>query len=255
MPLDGLPGPAGGDPHALVVVARRPARRESVAEPEAVLGRERIRDVREGGGSLVGGDDEVRVVAIDADDVGRRHDLPGRQRVGHVEQSSDEQPVALDDFVAQGVALGRRALDHEPALRARRDDDGVLDGLRLQQAENLGAKVLTPVRPANPAPGDGAAAQVDAFHARRVDEDLEHRPRVRQVGDPGRVELEGEIRLRRSVGAVLEVVRAQHRLDHAQEPAQDPVLVEARHRVEPGLDLPRELRRLLTAGPPDRSEA
>src|SRR5207247_8885156 len=84
----------------------------------------------------------------------------------------------------------------------------------------------------NAAARDLARAEMDALHARRVDEDLEHRPRGGQVGYAGRVELEGEVRLRPAVLAALEVVRPQHRLDDAEEAAQDPVLVEARDRVE-----------------------
>ena len=135
----------------------------------------------------------------------------------------------------------RWSLEDEAALRAGGDDDGVLDRLRLHQPEDLGAEVLAPVRPADPAAGDLARAEMDALHPRRVDEDLEHRPRGGQVGDARRVELEGEVRLRLAVVAALEVVRPQHRLDHAEEAAQDPVLVEAGDRVEPRLDLPDEL--------------
>ena len=61
--LDRLPRAARGDAHLLVVVAGRAAGGEGVAEPEAVLGRDRVRDVGERRRALVGGDDEVRVVA------------------------------------------------------------------------------------------------------------------------------------------------------------------------------------------------
>ena len=85
--------------HRLVVVAGRAAGGERVAEPEAVLRRDPVRDVRERGRALVGGDDEVRVVAVVADDVRRRHDARRRAiGVGEVEQAADERPVALDDL-------------------------------------------------------------------------------------------------------------------------------------------------------------
>jgi hypothetical protein len=58
----------------------------------------------------------------------------------------------------------------EAALRADRHDDRVLDHLRLHQAQHLGAEILAPVRPAQAAARHAAAAQVDAFHARRIDE-------------------------------------------------------------------------------------
>ena len=186
--LDRLPGAARGDRHLLVVVAGRAARGERVAEPEAVLDRDRVRDVREGRRALVGGDDEVRVVLVVADDVRRRHDLAAGDRVGHVEQAAHERPVALDDLLEQrgAIAAGRRPLDDEASLGADRDDDGVLDRLRLHQPEHLGAEVLAPVRPADAAAGDPAAAQVHGLHARRVDEDLEHRPRLGQVRERAR---------------------------------------------------------------------
>ena len=79
--------------------------------------------------------------------------------------------------VAAGSAV--RLLDDEAALGADRHDDGVLDHLRLDQPEHLGAEVLAAVRPAQPAAGDGAEAQVHALDPRAVDPDLELRPRLR----------------------------------------------------------------------------
>ena len=75
VPDDRLPGAAGGDAHRLVVVAGRAARGEGVAEPEALLERDGVGGVGERGRALVGGDDEVGVVAVVAHDVRRRHDL------------------------------------------------------------------------------------------------------------------------------------------------------------------------------------
>ena len=177
--LDRLPRAAGGDAHLLVVVADRAAGGERVAEPEAVLGRDRVREVGERRGALVGRDDEVRVVAVVAHDVARRHDRAVDDVVGEVEQAADERPVAGDDLVAQGLAAAvrRRPLDHEAALGADGHDQRVLDHLGLHQAEDLGAEVLAAVRPAQAAAGDLAAAQVHALRARRVDEDLEARAR------------------------------------------------------------------------------
>ena len=77
--LDRLPGAARRDRHLLVVVAGGAAGGERVAEPEAVLDRDCVRDVREGRRALVGGDDEVRVVLVMANDVRRRHDLAPRR--------------------------------------------------------------------------------------------------------------------------------------------------------------------------------
>ena len=231
-----LPGAARRDAHRLVVVAGRAARGERVTEPEAVLGRDAVREVRERGRPLVGGNDEVRVVVVVADDVGRRHGLAADEVVGQVEEALHQDAVAGDDLLAQRVALRRRALDDEAALRAHGDDHGVLDHLRLHQAENLGAEVLAAIGPADAAARHLAAAEVDALRARRVDPDLVHRPRQGQVRDEPGVELEREVRLRPPVVCELEVVGPQRRLDEAQEAAQDPVVVEARDGVDLLLD-------------------
>ena len=177
-----------------MVVAGAAAGGRGVAEPVAVLLADRVGVVGEGRGALVGGDDEVRVVAVDAHHLRRRHDRGAGEVVGEVEQGAQVVLVAGDAFLHVGVAVRRRRrlLQHEAALRAHRDDDGVLHHLRLHQAEHLGAEVLRPVRPAQPAARDLAAAQVDALEARRVDEDLVQRPGLGQPGHLGRVELEAE---------------------------------------------------------------
>ena len=87
------------------------------------------------------------------------------------------------------------------------------------------------------AAGDPPAAQVDALGARRVDEDLERGPRVREPDELGRVELERHVWLRlATLLAALEEVRAQHRAHHGEEAAQDLVLVEALDGVDRLLD-------------------
>ena len=72
--LDRLPGAARRDAHLLVVVALAAAGGEGIAEPMVLLGRDRVGDVGEGGGALVGGDDEIGVVAVMPHGVVGRHD-------------------------------------------------------------------------------------------------------------------------------------------------------------------------------------
>jgi hypothetical protein len=170
-------------------------------------------------------------------EVGRRHHAALADGVGQVEQAADERAVAGHDLAGERLAVGRRALDHEAALGPDRDDQRVLDHLRLHQPEDLRAEVLAAVRPAQPAAGHGATAQVHALHPRRVDEDLEARARSRQERDAGRVQLERQMRLGPAARPGLEVVRPQDRLDHGEEAAQDPVLVEALDRVDLLLDV------------------
>ena len=186
VPLDRLPRPAGRDAHGLVVVADRAAGGERVPEPEAVLGRDRVREVGEGRRALVRGDDEVGVVAVVTHHVARRHDHAVDEVVGDVEQRHDELAVGGLALGEPGVAVERRVgepLRVEAALGADRHDHRVLDLLRLDQAEHLGAEVLLPVAPAQAAAGHGAEPQVHALDAGRVHPDLELRAWA--AGGPG----------------------------------------------------------------------
>ena len=269
VPLDRFPRALGGDTHRLVVVAHRSTRGERVAQPEAVGLGDLVGDVGERRGALVRGDHQIGVVAVAPDHVRRRHHGAGGlvDVVGDVEQSRDEQPVADHALGALRVAVGcriagrrRRVLDHESALRADRHDDGVLDRLRLDEAEDLGAEVLPAVRPAQSAAGHVPEPQVHALDPRRVHEDLELRSRQRKFVDQTGIELERQhiLRARRLLPGD-EVVGAQRGLDHRRERAQDAVGVQADQCVDVGGDggggglgvaAPR---RVVTSGRPDRT--
>ena len=171
VPLDRLPRPAGGDSHLLVVEPGRTAGGEGVAQPEPVGARDGVGDVGERRGSFVRRDDEVRVVAVVANHSLGRDDLPVDEVVRDIEQRADEDPVRRDAFGQPRVAVcGRigQALGKETALRAGGHDDGVFDRLGLDQTEDLGAEILPAVRPAQPAAGHRAEAQMHTLHARRV---------------------------------------------------------------------------------------
>ena len=145
----------------------------------------RVGDVGERRRALVGGDDQVRIVAIVAHDVLRVHDLAVDEVVGDVEQAVDEALVAGDAFGEPRIAVDRRIgqlLDEEAALGTDRHDDRVLHHLRLDQAQHLGAEILAPIRPAQAAARDRAEAQVHAFDARAAHPDLAVRTRLGQVG-------------------------------------------------------------------------
>ncbi len=172
VPLDRFPGALGGDAHRFVVVADRPAGREGVAQPEAVGLRDLVGDVGERRGAFVGGYHQVGVVAVAPHDFPWGAYLPRDvvDVVGDVEQAGDEQLVAGDAFVAVRIAVGggvaggqRRLLDDESALGADRHDHRVLDGLRLDQAQDLGAEVLPAVRPAQATARHVAEPQVHTF--------------------------------------------------------------------------------------------
>ena len=174
MPLDALPGAARRDAHLLVVVAGRPAGGEGIVQPEAVVARHAVGDVGEGRGALVGGDHQIGIVLVAPHHLLGRHQLAADRIVGDVEQAAHQGLVAMHHLGHHRFAVGglRRALHHEAALGADRNDDGVLHHLRLHQAQHLGAEILAPVRPADAAARHLAAAQMDRFRARRIDEHL-----------------------------------------------------------------------------------
>ena len=161
-----LPRAAGRDPHHLVVVAGAPAGREGVAEPEAVLRGDRIGGVAERGSALVGGDDEVRVVAVVDHRVGRMLEHTTDHVVGEIEHPAHELAVALLALDALLGRIGPRVLDDESALGAHRHDDRVLHHLGLHETEHLGAEVLAAVAPTDPTARDRPGAQVHALDPR-----------------------------------------------------------------------------------------
>src|SRR5260370_773074 len=84
-------------------------------------------------------------------------------------------PTGVDGGLAR-CSL-EQLLRHETARGADRDDDRVLDLLRLGEAEDFGTEILRPVRPADAAPRDLSEAQVQRFNAGRVNENLIARSR------------------------------------------------------------------------------
>ena len=218
--LDALPGAACGDAELLVVVALGAARGERVAEPEAVVERDPVGGVRERRSALVGRDHEVRIVLVESAHARRMHDLAGDDVVGQVEQPADEHRVAELHLGAQRSRSAGGAAQHEAALRADRDDHGVLDRLGLHQPEHLGAVVLPAVRPADAAARHVAATQVDALDQRVVDEDLVERRRLGHLRHIRRAQLEREIR------AAEGRIGAHGGVHERCKAAQDAILVE-----------------------------
>ena len=102
------PGAAGGDAHGFVVVAVGAARREGIAQPEAVLLAERVGEVGEGCGPFVGGDHQVGVRAVPRHHLRGVDDLARHEVVGDVQQGPDECLVGSAHFVlvGPGPAIG-----------------------------------------------------------------------------------------------------------------------------------------------------
>ena len=222
-----------------MVIADRAAGGEGVAEPVPVLKRQPVGDIRECRRALVGGDDEVGVIRVVAHRVRGRHDGPVRADIiGQVEQRVDEDFIGRDSLRHPRVAVGRggEVLGDKAALGADWDDDRILDLLRFDEAENLSAEILRPVRPAQPAARHFAKTQVYALHSRRIDSDLEERARKRKINDPLALEFEcdGFARLPRSVR--LEKIRPDRRLREIEKTPENTVLIKARDGAQHGID-------------------
>ena len=179
---DRLPGAARGDAHLLVVVALRAAGGERVARARtrgsvaiSLAVSENVAVPLSAATTRYGSSPSCRTTRAGGTT------WPRLEVVGHVQHGADEHPVAGQHLALVGLAVGRvgQLLADEAALGAGRHDDRVLHLLRLGQAEDLGAEVLRPVRPAQPAAGDVGEPQVHALEPGRVDEQLELRAAAR----------------------------------------------------------------------------
>ena len=229
------PGAARRDAHRLVIIALAAAAGEGITQPEAAFERDRIGDVTERSGALVRSDDEIGILAVVDAHAIRMDDLAGDDVVGDRQERADEDAVAFRPFREPGLAIRGgigQLLGVEAALRAGRHDDRVLHPLRLHQAEDLGAEVVAPVRPAQAAARDRAGAQVDALDARAVHPHLAPWQRGGKAGDAAGIELERQ----RFLAGGGEGVGAQGSVDDGLEGAQDPIVIDCDDRIEPGGD-------------------
>ena len=122
-----------------------------------------------------------------------------------------------------------------------RHDDDVLHLLRLGEAQDLAAEILRAVRPPDAAARDGAAAQVDALEARRVDENFGEGFGGGQPIDFAASELERDGFQPWLAAALLVEVGPERRVDEREQVAQDAILVEHRDLVERRRDAPGDL--------------
>ena len=233
--LDGDPRALGGNPHRLVVVTDTAPRGEGITQPEMMLQCDGIGDIAERRGSLIGGNDEIGVFAVVNDDVGGVHHFALDDIVGDRQQGPDEDAVALGPFGQPRIAVGGGIGQHlgkEPAFCTGRYDDGVLDPLRLHQAQNFGTEIVAPVGPAQSAARHRASAQVDALHARTVHPNLAPRHGRGQAGYFRAVELERN----RGLACGRIEIGAERGADNGTEQSQHAVLVDRRNLRQAALD-------------------
>ena len=242
MALDAFPRAARRDRHLLMVVAGRTAGRECVAEPEGIFLGNRVGDVRERGGALVGRNHQVGVVLVVAHDHAGRNDLLIDDVVGHIQQSANQRLIAGDHLGLLRFALGGQAPHDESALGADRHDDRVLDLLRFHQSQYFGAEILASIRPTNAAAGHVTHAQMHAFHARREYEYLEQRLRQRQLTQLLALDLEGQVFLELARGVGLEGIGAHRGGERIPQGAQDAILVGTGDFLERGENVAAEPR-------------
>ena len=166
-----------------MVITLAAAGGESITQPEAAFLGDAVGDVGEGCRTLVGSDDEIGIITVMAHDIGGWDDIALRvEIVGDVEQCADEFLIGVDADALRFLArrIGGHKFGIETALRADRHDHRILDLLGFHQAQNFGAEIVAPVRPAKTAAGDGSETQMHAFDIGRIDEDFDMRPRQRQ---------------------------------------------------------------------------
>ncbi len=234
MPFHRLPGAPGGDTHFLVVVALTAPGGKGIAQPEVVLCRQCVGDIGKRGCALVGGDHQIGVITVIANDIGRRDYLAVIKVISDIQQPPYEGLIAGNPFFANGLprAIPGRLLHHEATLRACRHDHRVLDLLGLHQAKDLRTVILNPVGPAKATPRDWPGTQMHAFDSGRIHKNLELWPWARYVRNRRRIQLERQIGRKPAILPDLEIVGSQRCPNEHEETPQNAVVIEARHRFQ-----------------------
>ena len=107
-----------------MIVTGRTAGGEGVAEPETVFLRNLVGEVGKARCAFISRDDEIRIIAIVAHELTRRHHIMaatilatfGNDIVGQIEEATDQDFVTLDTLGHQLIPRGRRALQDKAAL-------------------------------------------------------------------------------------------------------------------------------------------
>ncbi len=230
MAFHALPGTAGGNTQNLVIVAAGAAAGEGVPQPETVLGADGVGRIGKVGRPLVGGDDQVRVVIVVGHDPWRTHHLVADPIVGQVEQAAHQRPVGCFGQGGAFLAAAVGGLDHESPLGADGNNQGILGHLGLHQPQDLGAEIVWTVRPADPAPGHLAAAQVNPLHAGRMHVDLEQGPWRRHIDDADGADFEGEVIV--VLVPTQEKIGPDRGVDQVEENPQDAIFVDVGDRIQ-----------------------
>src|SRR5262249_5328149 len=106
--FDRFPRAARLESYRVVIVAGGAARREGVVQPEVIFPADRIGVIGEGGRTLVGGDDQVRIVLIVAPYHRRRRYPALYEVVRQIQQSAQIVLITFHAFFQVRLAVGGR---------------------------------------------------------------------------------------------------------------------------------------------------
>ena len=151
-----------------MVITDRSTARKRITKPEIAFQRDGVGGVGECRRALVGSHDEIGIVAVMDHHIIGMDDPVVHNVVGNRQQGPDEDFIGLCPFGKPCIAVNAhvgQSLGVEAAFCAGRHDNRVFNALRLHQAQNLSAEVITPVGPAQATTRHRASAQVNALHA------------------------------------------------------------------------------------------
>ena len=211
-----LPPAAGRNPDGLVVIPVGSTRRESIVQPKSILGRDGVRDVRERCGALIRSHDQIWIRRVEREHVLRRNRGPVDQVVRQIEQPAHQRLILTLSLLVSLFGVGRSHPGDKTTLRSARNDDGILDHLRVYEPQHLGAEIIRTIAPANATTRHRRPTEVHSLHSSRMDPHLEQelgRSRVFQVANQ---------ELKRDVGDATRTAR--------RDPAAPAVVVRPNHR-------------------------
>src|SRR4249920_4045476 len=93
VPAYGLPSASSRNAHGLVVITGRAAGGERVAKPESRIDRDLVGRVRERGSPLVSRNDQIRIITVVPNDIGRGYQRAVDDVVGDLKQAGNEELV------------------------------------------------------------------------------------------------------------------------------------------------------------------
>ena len=171
MTLHRNPGPTRSDPHFFVVIALAAARGKSISKPKIETIRNRVRQVRKSRSTLVGSNNEIRIVRV----VYSQFRGPENTRfiliVRNFQQCCNKVLVAgFTQLKPRGlIKMLYRLANNEATFSTNGNNNRIFNLLRFNEPQNFGPEILAPIRPAQPAARYRATSQVNPLDPGGVD--------------------------------------------------------------------------------------